>query len=501
MRYLLAHDIGTSGDKATLFTEDGKAVASQLETYPLYQEGALYAEQDAEDWWNAFCRSTKVLLEKSGTDPENIEAVSFSGQMMGCLPVDEYGRPLRRSIIWADQRSQEEVALLRARIPDERFYSISGHGNTPSYSIQKAMWIKRHEPQIYEKTRAFLNAKDYIVLRLTGRFVTDVSDANGVAAFDLKGLSWSEEIVDASGIDMKKLPEIVPSTCMVGTVGKKAAELCGLSEKTKVIMGAGDGVAANVGAGSVKSGTAYLCMGTSAWVASTETEPLFDEKRRSVTWAHAVPGLYSPNATMQYCCGTYDWFRNTLMTDEIRYAEENGRDVHEMLERMASEAEPGSNGLVFLPHLLGERAPRWNPNMQGAYIGLTGMTRRCDIVRATFEGISYNLAMCLDAVNVKGNINEITLIGGGAKNEFWAQLLADMFGMPTVIQNMTGDANSMGAAVIAGVGSGLFIDFSAVDRFISVKKRFLPRPELTAFYREGKKRFDEVYHAVEPLFS
>ncbi len=500
MRYLLAHDIGTSGDKATLFTEEGQAIASHLEPYPLYQDGALNAEQDAEDWWNVFCKSTRILLRESSVDPESIEAVSFSGQMMGCLAVGEDGGPLRRSIIWADQRAQEEVEIIRDRISDEQFYSISGHRNTPSYSIQKAIWIKRHQPEIYERTRAFLNAKDYIVYKLTGRFVTDHSDANGVAAFELGKLCWSDEIIGASGIDRNKLPEIVPSTQVVGNIGSDAAEACSLSQKTKVVMGAGDGVAANVGAGSVKPGSAYLCMGTSAWVASTDTEPLYDEQRRSVTWAHAVPGLYSPNATMQYCCGTYDWFRNTIMTDEIRYAEENGKDVHSLIEELAQRAEPGSGGLIFLPHLLGERAPRWNPNMQGAYIGLTGMTRRCDIVRSTFEGISYNLAMCLDAVNRKGNIHEITLIGGGAKNKFWAQLLADMFGVPTVIQNMTGDANSMGAAIIAGVGSGVFSDFSAVDRFISVKERFLPRPELTEFYQKGKERFDRTYKAVECLF-
>ena len=174
--------------------------------------------------------------------------------------------------------------------------------------------------------------------------------------------------------------------------------------------------------------------------------------------------------------------------------------VHSLIQELAEKAEPGSGGVIFLPHLLGERAPRWNPDVRGGYIGLSGMTSKEDIVRSTFEGISYNLALDLDAVNQKGNIHEITLIGGGAKNDFWAQLLADMFGMPTLIQNMTGDANSMGAAVIAGVGSGIFSDFSEVRRFISIKKKFLPRPELTAFYSRGKERFDACYKAMEVLY-
>ncbi len=500
MRYLLAHDIGTSGDKATLFTEDGTAAASCLKSYPLYQDSPLTAEQDADDWWEAFRSSTLSLVRESGVDPKDIAAVSFSGQMMGCLPVDREGKPLRRSIIWADQRSQEESDLIREKIDDDRFYKIVGHRNTPSYSIQKAMWIKKHERDIYDRTRAFLNAKDYIVLRLTGRFLTDPSDANSTDAFDLKNLKWSEEILEASGIDIAKMPEIVPSPTFVGNVREDAAKACGLSVSTKVIMGAGDGVAANVGAGNVIPGSAYLCLGTSAWVASTATAPVFDRLKRSVTWAHAVPGLFSPNATMQYCCGTYDWFRNTIMTDEMKTAEKNGKSVHDMIREMAESSAPGSDGLIFLPHLLGERAPRWNPSVRGAYIGLNGMTKREDIVRSTFEGISYNLALNFDAVNQDNSIHEITLIGGGAKNDFWAQLLADMFGVPTVIPRETGDANSMGAAVIAGVGSGVFDGFDAVDRFIHIKKKFMPRPELTELYRKGKERFDKCYKAVEALY-
>ena len=500
MRYLLAHDIGTSGDKATLFTEDGRAAAACIEHYPLYQENPLYAEQDAEDWWNAFRESTRKLLAISGVNPAEIAAVSFSGQMMGCLPVNREEKPLRRALIWADQRAQEQVEKLREQMDDAAFYRIAGHRNSPSYSVQKAMWIRDNEPRIYQETRAFLNAKDWIVLKLTGSFLTDPSDANGTGAMDLDSLSWSRIVLDAAGIDPGKMPEIVPSPSFVGTVRKSAAKETGLSPETKVIMGAGDGVAANVGAGSVAPGSAYICLGTSAWAASTAEAPYYDPLRRSVTWAHAVPGLYSPNATMQYCCGAYDWFRNTVLRDEIRQADESGKNVHNLVSEIASKAPAGSGGLIFLPHLLGERAPRWNPNVRGAYIGLSGKTTREELVRSVFEGISYHLALCFDAINRNGALREVTLIGGGAKNDFWAQLLADVLGIPAVIPEETGDANSMGAAVIAGVGAGIFPDFSAVRHFLHPKKRFEPRPELTALYRDERERFEASYKAVESLY-
>ena len=500
MRYLLAHDIGTSGDKATLFTEDGRAAAACIEHYPLYQENPLFAEQDAEDWWRAFSESTKKLLAISGVNPREISAVSFSGQMMGCLPVDQNEKPLRRALIWADQRAQEQVEKLKERIGDDAFYRIAGHRNSPSYSIQKAMWIRDNEPEIYEKTRAFLNAKDWIVLKLTGRFLTDPSDANGTGAMDLRTLRWSSEILSAAGIDPSKMPEIVPSPALAGTVRPETMEVLGLSPDLKVIMGAGDGVAANVGAGSVSPGSAYICMGTSAWAASTEKEPHFDPLKRSVTWAHAIPGLYSPNATMQYCCGAYDWFRNTVLRDELRRAEESGRNIHGLISELASSAPAGSNGLIFLPHLLGERAPRWNRNVRGAYIGLSGKTSREELVRSVFEGISYHLALCFEAVNPSGSLSEVTLIGGGAKNDFWAQLLADILGVETIVPEETGDANSLGAAVIAGVGAGIFPDFSAVNRFVHPKKRFEPRPEYREVYREARARFEACYQAVEGLY-
>ena len=496
MSYILAHDLGTSGNKATLFREDGTLLMSVTKAYPLYQDGTLTAEQDAEDWWRGFRDSTRELLLETGVRAEEIAAVSFSGQMMGCLPVDRDGRPLRRALIWADQRAQAETEALSEKIPLAEFYQSNGHRNTASYALQKAMWLQKNEPEVYKKAYKFLNAKDFIAMRLTGRFCTDPSDANSTTCFDLGTLQWSERILAASGIDPAKFPEIVPSTECLGTVTESAAQETGLSTLTKVVMGAGDGVAANVGAGSVAPGSAYLSLGTSAWVASTSTEPILDPEMRIVCWAHAVPGLYSPNATMQYACGSYSWLKNVIGVSETEKAKALGISPYDLLNQEAEQSPVGARGLYFLPHLMGERAPRWNPEAKGAYIGVTSETTRADIVRSTLEGVAYNLGLCFDILNRKKDIEAVTVIGGGAQGRVWCRIFSDMFGIPVQIPENISEANSLGAAVIAGVGAGLFPDFSAVSRFVKMKETLLPDPEAHALYSEGKKEFDRLYHAL-----
>lgn len=499
--YILAHDLGTSGNKATLFHTDGHLVGSRTDAYQTYYDQPLWAEQDAADWWRAVCHSTRELLNAYGISGEQVAAVSFSGQMMGCLPVDRQGNPLRRSIIWADQRAQEQAARLGEKLDDERFYRIVGHRNTASYGIQKAMWVKDHQPEIYEQTYKFLNAKDYIVFKLTGEFYTDCSDANSMTCFDLAGRKWSEEIVEASGVDCDKLPKIVESTYFVGYVTGQAAAQTGLSVKTKVIMGAGDGVAANVGAGCVAPGKAYCCMGTSAWVAGTSEKPVLDENRRIVCWAHAVPGMYSPNGTMQYAGGSYKWMKETICRDEVRKAAQQNCSAYDIINEEIASCEPGAGGVLFLPYLLGERAPRWNPDAQGVFFGLTASTGREQMLRSVMEGIVMNLGICFDILKGQEPVEELLLIGGAARSSQWQRGIADIFGTRVLVPELLEESNSMGAAVIAGVGSGIFSDFSAIDRFIHVKERIEPDERNREVYEKCRERFDRVYDALLPLWK
>lgn len=499
-RYILAHDLGTSGNKATLFSENGRLIKSEVFAYDTHYFNDTWVEQNADDWWRAVCETSNNLIRETKISPEDIKAISFSGQMMGCLCVDRQGNPLRPSIIWADQRAQKQVAQLEEHISQQDFYHIVGHRNTASYGIQKLMWIRDNEPEIYEKTYKTLNAKDYIVFRLTGNFYTEPSDANSMACFDLNTFQWSERLLQYAGIDPDKLPEIKPSTYVAGGVTKEAAKLTGLSEGTPVVMGGGDGVVANIGCGSIAPGKTYCCMGTSAWITTTAEKPIFDEQMRTVTWAHVIPGMYAPNGTMQYAGGAYNWLKNTICRMESYQAKENGGSPYDAMNQLIAESPAGANGLIFLPYLLGERAPRWNPDAKGAWIGIKPETSRGDILRSVLEGVTMNLAICLDILRTQIKIDEITVVGGGAKGAVWRKIMADVYNARIQVPSLLEEGSSMGAAVIGGVGAGIFKDFTAIDRFMDIRDTQEPDPAAVKAYEPVKAAFNECYFALEDTF-
>ena len=500
-KFILAHDLGTSANKATLFSVDGELLQSEVYSYDVHYFNETWAEQDADDWWKAVCATTRNLIAKAAIDPAEIGVVSFSGQMMGCLCVDRAGKPLRKSIIWADQRALKQTAQISEHISQQDFYHIVGHRNSACYGVQKLMWVRDNEPDIYEQTYKVLNAKDYIVLKLTGNFYTEYSDANSMTCFDLNNLCWSDEIISYAGIDGDKLPEIKPATFVAGGVTAEAAALTGLAEGTPVVMGAGDGVTANVGAGSIAPGKTYSSMGTSAWITSTSEKPIYDPQMRTVTWAHAIPGLYAPNGTMQTAGGAYSWLKNTVCEHEKFLAAEKGCSPYDLINQEIEQSPPGSNGVIFLPYLLGERAPRWNTEAKGAFLGLKAESTRADILRSVLEGVTMNLAIILDILKTQIDIDEITVIGGGAKGRIWRQIMADVYDTRMCVPNVLEEAGSMGAAVIGGVGAGMFTDFTAIDRFMKIVDVQKPIPEHVEAYKPVRKVFDLCYDALVPVYS
>ena len=500
-KYILAHDLGTSGNKATLFSENGELIGSSVSSYTTDYFNGIWAEQDAEHWWNAVCITTKNIIENLSINPADIAVVSFSGQMMGCLCVDKLGNPLRKAIIWADQRAQKQVAQIEEYISQKDFYHIVGHRNTASYGIQKLMWVREHEPEIYEQTYKTLNAKDFIVARLTGKFYTDYSDGNSNGCFDLVNLKWSDEIIEYAGIDPDKLPELKPSTFVAGGVTKKAAEATGLAEGTSVVIGGGDGVTASVGAGSVSSGKTYCCIGTSAWITTASEKPIFDEEMRTVTWAHVVPGLYAPNGTMQTAGGAYSWLKNTICQYEIHQAAQRGKSPYEYMNAQIERSSVGSNGIIFLPYLLGERAPRWDTQAKGAFIGLKSENQRGDLIRSVVEGITMNLSIILEILRKHVDIDEMLVIGGGAKGAVWRQMMADIYNAKIFVPNLLEEAGSMGAAVTGGVGAGLYKDFNIIDQFMEINYVHNPHPETVLNYQPIKEIFDDCYFAMKDIFA
>lgn len=501
MKYILAHDLGTSGNKATLFSEEGKLIASQVFSYDTHYFNKNWVEQNPQDWWEAVCETSKTLIAETQIQPTDIAAVSFSGQMMGCLCVDEKGTPLRPSIIWADQRAYKQSRQIEEHISQWDFYHIVGHRNTASYGIQKLMWVRDNEPEIYKRTYKTLNAKDYIVFCLTGEFCTEYSDGNSNGCFDLTRLEWSQQILEYAGIDPDKLPDLKPSTHIAGKITKEAAKATGLAVGTPVVLGGGDGVAANVGAGSISPGKTYSCMGTSAWITTTSEKPIFDPYMRTVTWAHIIPGLYAPNGTMQYAGGSYNWLKNTICKMECYDAKLHGTSPYNYMNAQIEQSPIGSNGVIFLPYLLGERAPRWNPDAKGAWIGLKPENTRGDILRSVLEGVTMNLSIILDVLRTQVDIHEILVLGGGAKGSVWRQIIRDIYNARIMVPSLLEEAGSMGAAVTGGVGVGLFKDFHAIDRFLEINSVHEPDPNAVAAYAPVKELFDECYFALQDVYK
>jgi xylulokinase len=499
--YILAHDLGTTGDKATLFSPETGLAASEFSPYPTHFPRPGWAEQKPELYWQAFCRSNRLLLEKSRVPPAEVAAVTFSGQMMAALPVDSQGQALRNSIIWADLRSTAQAQALAGRIDADRVYRLSGHRLSASYSATKIMWIKENEPEVYQRTHKFLHAKDYLVCRLCGAQLTDYSDASGMNLLDITSLRWSPEVLEAAGIDAGKLPDIVESTAVAGKVGAEAAAACGLQAGTPVVLGGGDGACATCGAGVVSEEQAYLYLGTSTWMAVASTRPLLDPAQRTFTFCHFLKGLYFPAGTMQAGGGSYQWLRNTLGDAEAQAAALAGIDTYELLNLKAEEAPAGCAGLLFLPYLMGERSPLWDPQARACFIGLTMTHGKKHLIRAVLEGVAFNMRLIHEAFREQGvTSSRVRLIGGGARSRLWRSILADVLETPTARLNFIEEATSVGAAIAGGVGVGLFSSIREADRLVRETELTPCDPANFPVYRRNYALFRSCYERLRDLF-
>jgi xylulokinase len=499
--FLLAHDLGTSGNKATLYDTSGKLAASAVYSYGTAYSHNCRAEQNPEEWWAAVCSTTRALLETPGIAPADVLCVSFSAQMMGCLLVDGNGAPLRDMITWADARAQKQELWMTERAGMENAYRITGHRLGASYSAAKLLWVKENEPDVYKSAHKMVQAKDYIAFRLTGNLMTDYSDASGTNLLDIEKKAWSQELLDAFRIRRDLLPELRPSTDVAGAVTPEAARACGLPQGTPVVVGGGDGSCACVGAGAVGEGKAYSVIGTSSWISCASGKPHFDEKMRTFNWVHLDPGLYAPCGTMQAAGLSYQWYKNALCQAECAQAEREGRGAYAILDEEAAGAPAGAGGVLFLPYLIGERSPRWNLDARGAFVGLGASTRKSDMARAVLEGVGFNLRIILETVSAGRPPDSVVMIGGGAKGRTWLQILADIWQTPLAVPAYIEEATSMGAAICGGVGIGLYRDFGECAGFNRVVGEVRPNPASKDRYDQLYKIFSQAYEGLVPAYG
>ncbi|MER7082389.1 xylulokinase [Saccharopolyspora kobensis] len=492
---IIAHDLGTTGNKASLHTTDGTLVAAVTTRYGTDFRAGGVAEQDPAAWWRAVCEATAALLARTGTRPGEVRAVGFSGQMMGAVLLDRQHRPIRPALIWADHRSAEQADRLNAELGPYEMYRLLGHRVHPTYSLSKVMWVRDHEPENFARVAHVCLAKDYVVHRLTGVLRTDPSDASSTNAYDQQAGDWSQTVLDAARLDRSLFPPLAASATQVGEVRAAIAAEIGLPAGTPVVLGGGDGPLAALGAGIIDpEDGAYTYLGSSSWVSMSASRPLHDPQMRTMTFDHVVPGRYVPTATMQAGGASLEWITGVLRPDpgeEDRF----GR-------LLAEAADADTSGLFFLPHLLGERSPHWNSAARGAFVGLSRHHGQAHLTRAVLEGVAFNLATCIQAFREAGHpVTRVDAIGGGAASDLWLQVLADVWGATVRRRTIVEEANSLGAAVTAAVGTGLVEDFRAARELSTVECEFAPDRDRHDDYTRRHTEFRDAYASLEPWFE
>ncbi len=491
---IIAHDLGTTGNKASLHSDDGKMLQHCTVPYPAHFASGGVAEQNPMDWWEAVGQATKKLTQMANVSANEITGIGISGQMMGAIFLDENYNPTRDAIIWADFRAQKQSDYLIEKVGLEKAYKRLGHRLNPTYSIAKVMWVRDNQPEVWSKTRHICIAKDFINHKLTNRFVTEPSDASSTNCFDQLNLVWDEEILKVADIPVSYFPEIVKSTSVIGGLTSAAADHLGLNVGTPVVAGGGDGPMAALGAGIISpTDGAYACMGSSSWVAVSTAKPLHDAKMRSMTWNHIVPNQFSPTATMQAGGASLQWIVEDLMPA-------SEKDRFNILLGEAEKVSSADDGLYFLPYILGERSPYWNPSAAGAFIGLGRHHDRSYLVRAVLEGVAFNLLTCIQAFTDNGvPIDQVDVIGGGAESALWLQIFSDIWGVKVRSRSIVEDANSLGAAVttLVALGKG---EFSMVKQLSTITAEFNPSSDSKKYVRQHEI-FLDGYNKLENWFN
>lgn len=502
MNYLIGIDLGTSATKTVLFDEHCNVVASASQEYPLYQPQNGWAEQDPEDWKNAAISTVKEVLSKTGVNGEDVKGLGISGQMHGLVMLDENNQVIRPSIIWCDQRTAKECEEITEKVGARRMIEITANPALTGFTASKILWVRNHEPENYARCKHILLPKDYIRFILTGVYATEVSDASGMQLLDVPNRCWSQEVLEKLEIDPALLATVYESPEVTGTITPEAAALTGLSTKTVVVGGAGDNAAAAVGTGIVTDGTAFTTIGTSGVVYAHSSKITIDPKGRVHTFCCAVPGCWHVMGVTQGAGLSLKWFRDNFCQDYMERAQNEHVDPYYLMDMDAEKVPVGSNRLIYLPYLMGERTPHLNPDCRGVFFGLNAIHTKPDLIRAVMEGVSYSLTDCFDILKGMGvSVQNMTACGGGGTSALWRQMLADMFNCQ-VKTTVSKEGPALGVAILAGVGAGLFPSVEdACRQVIAINKTCDPIPEHHAVYQRYHKLYQDLYPSLKSHFD
>jgi len=486
MKCVLGIDIGTTGAKALLLSENGDVTASQSVEYPLLTPKPNWAEQNPEDWWEATVSAIRTCLEKTPSNAE-IQAVGLTGQMHSSVFLDIDGNVLRPAILWCDQRTESQCQQIIDTVGFEQLISYTSNKALTGFTAPKILWLRENEPEVYAKVHKVLLAKDYIRYKLTGTFATDVSDASGTLLFDVANRGWSDEMLQALEIPRQWLPDCYESTDITGYVSEEAASVLELTRGIPVVGGGSDQAAGAIGNGIIREGLASCVLGTSGVVFWHSDMHVSDAQGRLHSFCHAMPNKWHLMGVTLSAGGSLRWFRDTLCQPEI--------DTYDTIVAKALKVAPGSEGLIFLPYLAGERTPHTDANARGVFLGLTLRHTKSHMARAVLEGITMSLKDCFELGREFGLApQKICLSGGGARSEIWQQLTADIFGIE-VARIGVDEGPAYGAAILATITAGFYDSVEqACNALISTKDSKLPDPSVA-------KAYGELYSLYKPLYT
>ncbi len=502
-KYYIGLDVGTSGLKTVLIDEKGRVVTTNTQGYPIYSPKPQWSEQDPEDWWKATVKGIRAAMKGAKIQPGQVGGIGLSGQMHGSVFLGDGLKPLRRALLWNDQRTAEQCAYIeKAAGGKKQLIRMVANPALTGYTAPKIIWLRDHEPNIFKKVKHVLLPKDYIRLCLTGVYATEVSDASGTLLFDVRNRRWHVGLIKKLRLNPEWFPKCYESPEVTGHVNEFGAKLTGLPAGVPVVGGGGDQACGAVGSGIVSKGIVSATLGTSGVVFAYADTAGYDPDGRLQTMCHAVPGKWCVFGCMLAAGGSFQWFRNHLGRQEIAEAKRRKVDPYQLLIEQAEKAHPGCEGLFFLPYLTGERCPYPDPAARACFIGMTARTDRAAVIRSVLEGITHGMSDQVRIMRQMGvKITQVRASGGGANSRFWRQLQADMYNAPVVTVNVA-EGSALGAAILAAVGTGQFKSVpQACGKIMKVVDGLKPNSKLVKVYESHHKEFQRLYIALKDEFQ
>ncbi len=498
--YLLGIDIGTSACKVAVFSEDGVVKGAATESYPVYYPHPGWAEQNPDEWWEAVCKAIKKMLREYEISPSQITGIGIDGQSWSAIPIDKDGNVLTNTPIWMDTRAQSICDRMNEKIGAEKIFELCGNMLQPSYTTAKILWYQENLPEVYEKTDKILQSNSFIAYRLTGKATQDLSQGYGLHCFNMRTGTWDQEMCEALGIPMNFLPDIVPCHQIVGTVTAKAAEETGLLEGTPVAAGGLDAACGTLGAGVLQAGETQEQGGQAGGMSICIEKYAADP--RLILGYHVVPDRWLLQGGTTGGGGVMRWLEQQFADYERSIAKEIGKSSLQQYNEEAGQVSPGSDGLVFLPYMAGERSPIWDPNAKGVFYGLDFGKTKGHMIRACMEGVAYSLKHNLDIAEAAGAyVKELLAVGGSANSDLWMQIKSDITGNPLAVP-FSDTATTLGAAILAGVGTGIYDSFEdAVQKTVKITKRYQPNSANQEVYQKNYETYLALYESLKDLMK